>query len=220
MFYFEELNFGNIIIRYIYYIIISINIILCEEFEFIDIKKLSIDNSYFVVLDTGLYLYDLTNENENEDNCTLIHEFSEDEYRISNNIMVTEIYYGYKAYIFCLVNEYLFIFNEYTYKLIKYKIKEIKEIINFNNNYYCNIIPYKIENNIISFIIVINNNSSNLIFYYYNFNFNEGINNPKVIIFNDMNIQNKMIRCQINSYFNFIICFYYSIISSFNSINN
>ena len=213
---FHEFKLFNHILIKFYYILIFIKFTSTDEF--IELKKLSISNNYFIVLDTGLYLYDLTNENENEDNCTLIHKFNEDEYRISNNIMVTELYYRYKAYIFCLVNEYLFIFNEYTYKLIKYKIKEIKEIINFNNNDYCNIIPYKIENNIISFIIAINNDSSNLIFYYYNFNFNEGINNPKVIIFNDMNIQNKKIRCQINSYFTFIICFYYSIINDKNKI--
>ena len=132
--------------------------------------------------------------------------------------MVTELYYGYKAYIFCLVNEYLFIFNEYTYKLIKYKIKEIKEIINFNNNDYCNIIPCKIENNNISFIIVLNKEMEKLFFYIYNFTIYEDINEPKEIIINNMNIQDKMIRCNINSYFTFIICFYYSIINDENKI--
>ena len=200
--------FNHILIKF-YYILIFIK--FASANEFIELKKLSISNNYFIVLDTGLYLYDLTNE----ENCTLIHKFNEDEYRTSNNIMVTELYYGYKAYIFCLVNEYLFIFNEYTYKLIKYKIKEI---INFNNNNYCNIIPYNIENNNISFFIAINKDTTNLIFYYYHFNFNEGINEPKVILFNDMNIQNRMIRCQINSYFTFIICFYYSIINNENKI--
>jgi hypothetical protein len=61
--------------------------------------------------------------------------------------------------------------------------------------------PYKIENNNISFIIAFNSETTNLFFYYYNFDLNEELNEPKEIIFNDMNIQNKMIRCQINSYF-------------------
>ena len=70
--------------------------------------------------------------------------------------------------------------------------------------------PYKIENNNISFIMAFNNDTTNLVFYYYNFDLNKGINEPKKKIFNDMNIQNKKIRCQINSNSTFIICFYYS----------
>ena len=44
----------------------------------------------------------------------------------------------------------------------------------------------------------------------YNFNLNEDIIEPKEIIFNDMNIHNRMIRCQINYHSTFIICFYFS----------
>ena len=76
--------------------------------------------------------------------------------------------------------------------------------------------PYNIENNNISFIIAFNNDTNYLLFYFYNFNVNEEINEPKVIIFNNTNIQNKMIRCQINSNSTYIICFYYSIINSKN----
>ena len=86
---------------------------------------------------------------------------------------------------------------------------QINEVSNYNDNYY-NIMPYKIENNNISFIIAFNEDNTNLIFYYYNFNFDEVIIQPKEIKFTDMNIQNKIIRCTINSYFTFIICFYYS----------
>ena len=58
-----------------------------------------------------------------------------------------------------------------------------------------------------------NNDVTNLYFYYYNFNLNGDINEPKEIKLNDMNIQNKMVRCQINSNSTFIICFYYSILN-------
>ena len=79
--------------------------------------------------------------------------------------------------------------------------------------------PYKIENNNISFIITVNKETTNLFFYFYNFNISEGINEPKKILFDDMNIQNKMIKCQINTYTTFIICFYHSIVNSKNYLN-
>ena len=171
--------------------------------EFIDLKKLSSCDAYFIILDTGLYLYDF-----NSNDIYLIYEFKENEYKGSNNkINLNELYYKFKAYIFCLVNEYLFIFKEYTYKLKKYKINEIK---NFNYGDYYNILPYEIKNNITTFILAFNNNTDNLFFYYYNFNLNESILEPKVITTNDINVQNKMIRCEINYFSTFIICFYYS----------
>ena len=203
MFSFCQFKFNNII----YYIFILIKVSFAEKF--IDMKKLYLyDSSYFVVLDTGLYLYDFNNNY-----CFLIHKFQENEYRDSNNIIIEELYYGHKAYIFCLFNEFLFILNEYTYKIFNYKINEINS---FQGNYY-HIMPYKIENNNnISFIIAFNNETTNLYFYYYKYNLDEGINEPKIIKFNNMNIQNKMIRCQINSYLTFIICFYYLIDNSKN----
>ena len=70
--------------------------------------------------------------------------------------------------------------------------------------------PYYIENNNISFIIAFNNDSTNLFFYFYNFDLNDGVNEPKITSFNNMNIQNKMIKCEINYYSTLINCFYYS----------
>ena len=201
MYSFKEFKLTNLIAIEFYYILILIQ--GSFEEEFIDIKKLSIyDSSYFVIFDNGLYLYDL-----NALNYVIIHEFNSDEFLDSNNIInITELYYGHKAYIFCLINKYLFILNEFTFKMFNYQINEVS---NYNDNYY-NIMPYKIENNNISFIIAFNEDNANLIFYYYNFNFDEAIIQPKEIKFTDMNIQNKIIRCTINSYFTFIICFYYS----------
>ena len=208
MFLFNKFKLSNFIIIEFYFLI-QIKVVFVEEF--IDIKKLSVSDSiYFVVLDTGLFLYDFDNLN-----CSVIHLFNEIEFRTginNNNINLTELYLGYKAYIFCLVNEYLFIFNEYTYKTLNYKINKI----NLFQGYYYNIMPNNAINNNISFIIAFNNEPTNLIFYYYNFNLNEDINEPKEIIFNDMNIQNKMIRCQINSYFTNMLCLYYSKINTQN----
>ena len=203
----------NVIIIEIYYILILIKVSFAGEF--IDLKKLSSSDSYFIILDTGLYVYDF----QNTPDCCLIHQFNISEYSGGsiNNITLSELYYTYKAYIFCLVNEFLFIYNEYTNKLYNYKINEI---VNFNDDDYYNIIPYKIENNKISFIIAYNNDTTNLFFYFYNFNSNESIIKSKEIIFKDMNIQNKMVRCQINSFSTFIICLYYSKDNGQNYLNS
>ena len=206
MFSFKDFKLSNFIIIKFFYILTSIKVSFEEVF--IDMKQLSLyNNSYFAIFDTGLYLYDFKTLN-----FSLIHRFNSNEYKASNNkINITELNYEHKAYILCLVNEYLFIFSEYTYKLIYNKIDEI---INFDG--YYNIIPYKMENNNICFIIVFNNDNANLYFYYYYFNFDGDITKVREINFNDMKIQNKMIRCQINSYSTFIMCFYYSIVNSLN----
>ena len=200
MFLLKEFKFSNLIVIELYFILISIKASFAQEF--IDMKKLSLYNSsYFAIFDTGLYLYDF-----NALNFSLIHKFNTNEYKNSNNkINITELYYEYKAYIFCLVNEYLFIFSEYTYKLIYNKIEEIKTF----DGYY-NIMPYKMENNNLNFFMVFNKDTSNLLFYYYNFNFDGDINKLNEIKFDDMNIQNKKVRCDLNYNSTFIICFYYS----------
>ena len=180
-------------------ILISIKVIFAKKF--IDIKKLSLNDNYFVILDTGLYLYDI-----NTFNCASIYIFN-DEYKNSRDVvLIKEFHYKYKAFIICLINEYLFLFNEYTYKVENFKINEIA---NFKNCYY-DLMPYKIEGGNIGFIVAFNNEPKTLLFYFYNFNFIEGLNMQKAIPFMNMNIKNKMIRCQINSYYTFIICFYYS----------
>ena len=68
----------------------------------------------------------------------------------------------------------------------------INEFDSFKGNYF-NLMPYKIENGKISFIIAFNKDDTNLFFYFYNFNLNEGINEPKEILFEDMNIKNKFL---------------------------
>ena len=97
--------------------IINFLILIKASFSgnFIDIKKLSLYDIYFVVLDTGLYLYDI-----NTVDFAVIHEFKENEFRTSNNIInITELNYRHRTYILCLINQYLFYSTNI---LIKYGI--------------------------------------------------------------------------------------------------
>ena len=201
---FNEINFKDINLIYLLYILISSKGIFCVSL--IDMKKLSAYDSYFVVLDTGLYLY-----NFNTYNYALISDFTNTTITVNtNSLNITELYDENNAYIFWLVKPYLFIFDENTNKTINYS----EHIPNLSNGYYT-ILPYKKQNNNISFIIAFNNVNNKLIFNYYNTNLIGELNEPKEIEINNMNIQDKMIRCQINSYLSFIKCFYYSKDNSF-----
>ena len=104
MFSCNGLKLRYIFIIELYFILTSIKSISCQEF--IELKKLSFIYSYFVILDIGLFLYDF-----NTFNSTLIHEFNENEYRGAKKIILTELYSKFKAYIFCSVNEHLFLYN-------------------------------------------------------------------------------------------------------------
>ena len=205
---FNKFKLSNLNKISLYYILILIKVSFAGVF--IDLKKLYIYDIYFVVLDTGLYLYDF-----NTNDKGLIHKFKPNEFKNTTNdiINITELNYRHRAYIFCLINEYLFLFNEYNYKVYNYKINEIVP----SQNYYYNIMPYKIEYYNISFFIALNKDKTNLEFYLYNFNLTKNKNTPKVKTFKNMNIENKMIRCQINSFSTFIICFYHSIINGKNN---
>ena len=163
-------------------------------------------DSYFVVLDSGLYLY-----NFNISECALIEQFNSSVYRSSNDkINLNELSDEFNSYIFCLVNEYLFIFNEKNNKTISYKLNGV---VIPNNNYY-NLMPYKINKKNLSFILAINEESTKFTFYYYNFPLKVNISIINTISFNDMNIQNNMIKCHLNSPLSFIKCFFYQIINS------
>lgn len=194
----------NIIIIFFYYILLSIKNVFADEL--IDMKKLFSSNSYFVVLDTGLYLYNI-NTNFDILDCAIIYKFEKTITFLVDKVFLSELNNDNKAFILCLINNDLYIFNEYTNKTINYTLNEIKKP---KTNYY-NIMPYKLLNNNISFIIGFHKDSKNLIFYFYNFDLNGDINKPNEIKFNTINnIEDKMISCQINSYSTFIKCFYYS----------
>ena len=204
----NDSKFTNKIVLYLFFIFLSVKV--GSSGLFIDIKKLSTSDKYFVVLDTGLYLYNFYNYD-----CSLIHQFSKLK-NYDDRIIIDNLNDEKNSYILCLVNQYLFIFNEYNNKTIDYILNEISSI---NKNDYCNIMPYKIENENISFIIAFNNQTSKLTFYYYNFSLNEKTNSTKEIVFDNMNIKNKMIRCLINSYLSFIKCFYYEYVNEINYLS-
>ena len=134
MFIYNGIKLKKFNIISLYYILILINVSFAREF--IDLKKLSLYDIYFVILDTGLYLYDFNNGESAK-----IHEFKNNEFRTSNNkINITELNYRHSSYIFCLINEYLFLFNEYTYQVLNYKINEIEPF----QGYYYSIMPYQL----------------------------------------------------------------------------
>ena len=168
---------------------------------FIDIKKLSSFNKYFVVLDTGLYLY-----NFNDKDCALVYQFSKNK-TVNDRIILDSLSDGKNHYILCLVNKYLFIFNENNNRTIT---KTLNESYTYKSDDYCNLLPYKIEDNNISFITVFNNGTSRLTFYYYNISLTENINTTKKIDHDVVaGIKDKMIRCKIIPDKSSIKCFFY-----------
>ena len=184
-------------------ILILLSIYAAEsEEKLIDIKKLDNINKYFVALHSGLYLYD-----ENFTNCALIIKFNNSFYREDNNkINITSLTNDNNIYIFSLINEYLFLFNSTNNMTFSYKINDI----DIYNSKYCNLMPYKYSNNkILSFILVINNEKNELNFYWYNFTTNYDLYQPKLITFNNMNIENNMIRCLLCYDFSGIKCYHY-----------
>ena len=183
---FSIIKFRNIIL----FILLSFKSVLARVF--IEIKKLSPYDSYFVVLDTGLYLY-----NFNIFKCSIIQEFNNTIYKSKNNkVILQELNYENNSYMICIVNEFLFIFNENNNKTYIYQIKD-NDITKDN---YCDLLPYKYENNNISFITFYNKNSSFVILNYYNFSLGENINNPKQTVIPYPYIQNNIKRCLIDSY--------------------
>ena len=208
MFIFCGFNLGYFFILELLLLILSFNVV--SEKEFIDIKKLSLSDSYFVVLDSGLYLY-----NFNSLNCSIIERFNSSVYKLNNNnnrVILNELNYNDQHYILCIVNKYLFIFNEKNNKTCSFLL----DIIDNSYYHYYDLLPYRFDNNKISFIIVCVKENSKLIFYFYNFSLNEKIDNPKEINFNEINFANKLVSCQINSYLSFIKCFYYDKIDNQN----
>ena len=121
MLIFNGINKRYLLIVFIFYELLKKNV-RCFP-EFINIKKISkYDIIYFVVLNTGLYLYNI-----NTFDCALILSFNNSVYRKNGNnkFNLTELVYEDNSFILCLVNEYLFIFNSHNNKTLSYKINEI-----------------------------------------------------------------------------------------------
>ena len=178
---------------------------------FLDLIKVPFHNNYFVILNTGLFLY-----NFDTLDCALLYSFNSSIIRNSDNrINVTDLIYDNYLYILSLVNEYFFVFNINNNRTYCYKINNI----DFTGNYYYNILGYKAQKYNISFIIVYHKEETKLNFYYYNFSLREGINEPKVIVSDGINIKNNLVRCSIINKISQIFYYFYNEEASDN-INN
>ena len=190
---------------FIYILLISLKQVLLDLF--VDVKKLNLHDSFFVVLNSGLYLYDF-----NTMDCSIILEFNSTVYKSSDNkVNLTDLYDEKNSFIFCSVNEYLFIFNEKNNRTYSYQVKEITNILNIGG--YYNLMPYKYEVDKISFIVVYIHINKFLYFYCYNFSLNDGINDPKTSTIAFITEDN-MIRCQFIPNYSSIKCFYFYINSN------
>ena len=197
---------------FIYLIILFSTKIKCEDI-FKDIKRLSFYDKYFVVLNKGLFLY-----NSNLLNCALITRFNSSVYKKDNDIIITkELIYDNIYYMFCMVNKYLFIFNEKNNITNSFLIDE-DDIT--PSNYY-DLFPYKVENNFLRFIIPFNNDTLRIYFLNYKISLEtlkmEKIN-TRYITMN--NIINKLVRCLINNYKSEIYCFYVDQINNINYLQS
>ena len=198
MIFFNGVIKRNFIIFY-YYVLLSIKI--SYETRFIDIKKIFLyDSTYFVVLNTGLFLY-----NFDTLDCAIVFKFLTN-INENDKIILKELEYEKNSYIFCLVRKSLFIFNSVNNVTKIYTLDIIDKI----QGYYYDLLPYRIDSNNISFILTYNKEKSKLSFYYYNFFLKENVITPKIINIIDMNIIDNMISCQIYSYLSVIKCFYYN----------
>ena len=176
---------------------------------FLDLIKVPFHNNYFVILNTGLFLY-----NFEVLDCALLYSFNDSIIRNSDNrINVTDLIYDNYLYILSLVNEYLFVFNINNNRTFCYKINNI----DFTGNYYYNIMGYKAKKYNISFIIVYHKEEAKLNFYYYNFSLRKGINEPKEIVIDDINIKNNLVRCTVINKISQIICYFYKEDINFNN---
>ena len=181
---------------------------------FRDIKKLSFNNNYFVILNTGIYIY-----NKYLLDCKLIFNLEHSPLNQNSNyqIITTELIDNNRNYILSMINEYLFIFNEETNKI--FFIQLDKEYI-IPTNYYT-LLPSKIRDNILSFIIALYKDSSNIIFYYNELSLDEEkIIESKNQIYNVNYINNKFVRCLINNYLSQIYCFFFQTINNINYFNS
>ena len=88
MYSLNKLKLNNIITIFFYTIFLSNEISFCDEL--IDMKKLSLYDSYFVVLDRGLYLYKI-NHNIQILDCALIHEFKTEIIYLKDKVILNEL---------------------------------------------------------------------------------------------------------------------------------
>ena len=192
------MSFINVFFTFEIIILLLSTKVKCEDI-FKGIKKLSLDDNYFVALTTGLYLY-----NYNLLNYALITRFNSSVYKNEKDIIIIkELVFNHYYFIFCLVNKYLFLFNEKNNLTNSFFLNE-DDIA--PSNYY-DLLPYKISNNIIRFFISLNKNISNINFFYYKISLETSKMEKINTFYTINNIINKLIRCLINNNKSQIYCF-------------
>ena len=203
----------------IYIVIIYLIVIMpTNEKKFIEAKNLNSD-FFFVVFDTGLYVYD-----NNLAYCKFHSDFSE-QINDFDNIIILKHIYEENIFIFCLIKDKLFIYDDNKSKLFKFemtslidiKLLEYKyySIIPYNKNSNLNLVIYTIEKE----IICRKKNCREYTYRYYNYyiNFNIKFENDNLslislknsfyevypVLFNEKNL------CYFFDSFSTIKCIYY-----------
>ena len=119
-------------------IIYLISLLPKNETKFIDIKSLNSEN-YFVVFDNGLFIY-------NSDFIKIKTLMSIEINASERLIIIKHIHINQEnIYIFCLINNYLYIYDEKNNKIVSFPMNELieKDLIEYK---YYNIIPYNRDN--------------------------------------------------------------------------
>ena len=149
--------------------------------------KIISPEEYFVLLDKGIYIY-----NKDFSKYDIIKIFNSSQ--IINNdddyqkVTLSEFESNKNFYIFCLAQNYLYLFQNNTRNITEYNLNG-----KINGAIY-NLIPIKNENNLLYYIIAYINKASSIYklnFYYY-----------KIDLLNDMNnkLESKKDYQQIKSY--------------------
>ena len=136
------MNFVTLITKFL----LLISFLPKYKAKFIEIKSLKSEN-YFVVFDYGFSIYD-----HNLSLVKSLFNFTKKIYD-TDNIIITKHINKENIYIFCLIKDYLYIYDDYKEKIAKYDINsyvEDKELLKYK---YYNIIPYNSEQKHLKLII-------------------------------------------------------------------
>ena len=123
-------------------IIFLISLPSTKETKFIEIKSLK-SGKYFIVFDTNLFIY---NKHLKLENTLTGFKMNS-----SSNLIIIKHIFQENTYIFCLINDYIYLYNENENKLLSFKMKDLigSELLDYE---YINIIPYN-DNNKLKLII-------------------------------------------------------------------
>ena len=128
-------------------IIYLISFLPKNEAKFIELESLSSGN-YFIVLDSGIFIYN----NELKEKKSLRDFERNNKIGTSDIINIRKHIYNENIYIFCRINNYLYIYDEYNNKLTSFIMTYYVDQTLLNYKYY-NIIPYNTNDNKLNIII-------------------------------------------------------------------